>query len=528
MKKATIKIEGTIGHPDEALKKKLSGMGVGQYYSSKDLYAALKSQEVEEADEIEVVINSIGGDVVEGFAMYDLLRNYPKPITTIGYKIHSIASVIFLAGSKRKAVKNARALIHNAWMTPEDLDPKMMLNAKTLEEIKRFNERADSQILSVYAERAGRNNAEVLQVLMEKETTLNAEDLLRYKFATEIINDESEVLESRAVAYNAKAMAMVNQDYADVLVFNESGQILMVQRSLTDSFEGGKWAFAGGKIEEGETPEMAARRELREETGIDGNALLFIETIENEDGTKSHYYATTTKQDLAINEEMNAYKFVGVDEIASMDVIKGQGGRYINLTQKIMELKDMLATLKGLKNMIMGGTKNMAVTLSDGTSLYIYSDDGELAGKRAVLADSEGMPTEQVAPVGTHKLSDGREIIVGEGGVIESVGESESEASAAKIAMAEEEAKKLQEQVSGLQTAMEEKEKENVALKAQLVEFTAKIPELEKALSEITDGGRPSAFKMKAQAIEEVDFSKLPKSEQLRLRAMNEFKSKNS
>ena len=41
-----------------------------------------------------------------------------------------------------------------------------------------------------------------------------------------------------------------------------------------------RWQIPKGAIEEGETREQAARREVREETGIDGEVLEHLETIE--------------------------------------------------------------------------------------------------------------------------------------------------------------------------------------------------------------------------------------------------------
>ena len=54
---------------------------------------------------------------------------------------------------------------------------------------------------------------------------------------------------------------------AAVLV-NEQGKILLAQRPEGKRLAG-KWEFAGGKVEEGETPEQAMVRELREELAID-------------------------------------------------------------------------------------------------------------------------------------------------------------------------------------------------------------------------------------------------------------------
>jgi A/G-specific adenine glycosylase len=57
------------------------------------------------------------------------------------------------------------------------------------------------------------------------------------------------------------------------VVVLERGGRWLVQRRAPGALLGGLWEFPGGRIEPGESPETAARRELREETGLTAGAL---------------------------------------------------------------------------------------------------------------------------------------------------------------------------------------------------------------------------------------------------------------
>ena len=138
-----------------------------------------------EASSITVRINSRGGDVQEGWAIYDLLTTSGKRIKTIGEgKVYSIATIIFLAGSEREIMKNADGLIHNPYIPPYTLagaygsDDLLKLSEGLVQE--------EEKILNFYAEKTGADITRLAEY-MKEDTKLSADDMLSLGFATKVI-----------------------------------------------------------------------------------------------------------------------------------------------------------------------------------------------------------------------------------------------------------------------------------------------------------------------------------------------------
>src|SRR5436853_3268082 len=58
---------------------------------------------------------------------------------------------------------------------------------------------------------------------------------------------------------------------ASAIVLRDSAagpEVLLVQRTPKARFMGGAWVFPGGAVDDGETPEQTARRELEEEAAL--------------------------------------------------------------------------------------------------------------------------------------------------------------------------------------------------------------------------------------------------------------------
>lgn len=128
-------------------------------------------------------IDCIGGDVEEGFKIYDELRNSGKNIhTNITGGCHSMAVVLLLAApaENRSANRNCRALIHKVYAPVYDF-----INADDAEDVAAMLRMEQDAILDVYVDRTGNDRAMMEQV-MAQEKTHNAQSLLELGFISKI------------------------------------------------------------------------------------------------------------------------------------------------------------------------------------------------------------------------------------------------------------------------------------------------------------------------------------------------------
>lgn len=113
--------------------------------------------------------------------------------------------------------------------------------------------------------------------------------------------------------------ASPKQDYADSIVCNANGDILMLLRKNDDSFEPNKWGLPGGKVEEGEDSCTAAERELIEETNLTAKTCELISVVKLGDGGTIYYHSVRVKEDtdwVALDEEEHSnYTFMSIEEI---------------------------------------------------------------------------------------------------------------------------------------------------------------------------------------------------------------------
>ncbi|HHZ94235.1 MAG TPA: NUDIX domain-containing protein [Flavobacteriales bacterium] len=105
---------------------------------------------------------------------------------------------------------------------------------------------------------------------------------------------------------------------AIVVILDKDNKVLILRRAPGDYWGGDKWAYPGGKIETGETPEQAAIRETKEETTLTVSNLKEIEL--GLDKPVSAYYTRDYNGNVKIDFEHTDWAWAGMDEIKNYDL----------------------------------------------------------------------------------------------------------------------------------------------------------------------------------------------------------------
>ncbi|MBV7404376.1 head maturation protease, ClpP-related [Enterobacter sp. ENT03] len=138
----------------------------GDGVSANRIAAALRSLG---GEDVTVHINSPGGDMFEGLAIYNLLREYQGKVTVkvLGLAA-SAASIIAMAGDEVQIGRGAFLMIHNAWIMAAG-------NRNDFREYADYLEPFDKAMADIYAARSGMP-VEEIKSLMDKESFIGGSD----------------------------------------------------------------------------------------------------------------------------------------------------------------------------------------------------------------------------------------------------------------------------------------------------------------------------------------------------------------
>lgn len=183
-KQIEIKIYGEIG---ESWFTPEADTENGEVVTLQDLDSILK--ENKDASLIDIYINSTGGSVFDGIAIYNMLKRHKayKRVFIEGFAC-SVASVIAMAGNSITMPKTSMMMVHNAWTVA-------MGNAQELRKMADDLDQINGAIRQAYLSKVMIGEDRLIE-LMDNESYLTAQECLDYGFCTKIddsIEDEEPV-----------------------------------------------------------------------------------------------------------------------------------------------------------------------------------------------------------------------------------------------------------------------------------------------------------------------------------------------
>jgi len=150
----------------------------GEGVTANRIAGALRSMN---GEDVTVSINSPGGDMFEGLAIYNQLREYSGKVTVKVLGIAaSAASIIAMAGDEVQIGRGAFLMIHNCWVVA--VGNRLDL-ARAAQDMEPF----DRAMQDIYSARSGLD-AETVSAMMDNETYIGGNDAVEKGFADRLLS----------------------------------------------------------------------------------------------------------------------------------------------------------------------------------------------------------------------------------------------------------------------------------------------------------------------------------------------------
>ena len=156
---------------------------IGDYWSgvtAKGFNDELKA--LGDISEINVRLNSGGGNVFDGIAIYNTLKNHKAKVNIhIDGLAASIASIVAMAGDTISMAKNGFMMIHDPWIMTAGTAEDLRKTADTIDGVR-------EQLLDTYIRRTG-GDREQISDMMSAETWMNSDEAMKNGFVDSVTED---------------------------------------------------------------------------------------------------------------------------------------------------------------------------------------------------------------------------------------------------------------------------------------------------------------------------------------------------
>lgn len=202
----------------------------GGGFTEKRMAAALRSIG---SNDVTVKINSPGGDMFAGIAIYNLLREHPAKVTVEVMGIAaSAASIIAMAGDEIAMGLGTFLMIHNAWGI-------VIGNRHDMRDAADMFDNFDSALADIYEARTGQKR-KAIEDMMDAETFMGPSEAIKNGFADRV----DEGLKSDSNAKNSAGETPVVRRLEAILA--KSGMGRSERRSLIGELTGSPAVAASG------------------------------------------------------------------------------------------------------------------------------------------------------------------------------------------------------------------------------------------------------------------------------------------
>ena len=278
---------------------------------------------------INLRINSLGGDVFDGMAMYNVIKRREARTTVYIEGIAaSIATIIALGADEVVMAENSLFMIHNAWGGTMGEAKDMRKTADTLDKIS-------SELTDIYRKKTGLSN-DVLAEMMDAETWLNADEAYELGFV-DTISDSIKV----AAKYDISKFKNITQE------------------------------------------------EIQNKLSININNKKMTNELKEWFNSKVDEIVATVKGDVKVSKDVAEETMITVN-LGDNDDIKNKISEFesnnIELSSKIASLEEELATAKGTNETLTGEVEalNAKINKADakGTKIETDSDPAVVENKK--------------------------------------------------------------------------------------------------------------------------------------------------
>ena len=143
----------------------------------------------ESDEEVTFFINSPGGDVLSGLAVYDFIKTMRSPVRTVCIgTCFSMGAILFLAGSTREIYEHSQVMIHDPSYLTNDIGGKKPLEIQsTVDKLVKMRD----VLARIIAEATGKPLRTILKLTRE-DAFFTAEEALKFGLATAIVRSNKE------------------------------------------------------------------------------------------------------------------------------------------------------------------------------------------------------------------------------------------------------------------------------------------------------------------------------------------------